>query len=67
VADGAQSPDCDHDPRRPFKLSWRHRDKEWGVVDCASIVIIERVGSRTVFGYDRHFVEPSRQRGFTVL
>lgn len=50
-----------------LKLFWRYRDKEWGVVDCASLVIIERIGCKTVFGYDRHFVEASRQRGFTVL
>jgi uncharacterized protein len=49
------------------KLFWRYRDKDWGVVDCASIVIMERLGCRTVFGYDQHFVEASRQRGFTVL
>jgi predicted nucleic acid-binding protein len=50
-----------------LKLFWRYRDKEWGVVDCASIVLMERIGCETVFGYDRHFVEASRQRGFTVL
>jgi predicted nucleic acid-binding protein len=49
------------------KLFWRYRDKEWGVVDCASIVMMERIGCETVFAYDRHFVEASRQRGFTVL
>jgi predicted nucleic acid-binding protein len=57
-------PDIESAALKPF---WRHRDKEWGVVDCASFVIIERIGCRTVFGYDRHFVEASRQRGFTVL
>ena len=50
-----------------LKLFWRYRDKEWGVVDCASLVIMERIGCKTVFGYDRHFVQASHQRGFTVL
>ena len=50
-----------------LRLFWRYRDKEWGVVDCASLVTMERIGCKTVFGYDRHFVEASRQRGFTVL
>jgi len=51
----------------PLKLFWRYRDREWGVVDCASLVILERIGCKTVFGFDRHFVEASRQRGFTLL
>ena len=50
-----------------LKLFWRYRDKEWGVVDCASLVIMERVGCKAAFAYDRHFVEASRQRGFSVL
>jgi len=50
-----------------LKLFWRYRDKEWGVVDCASLVIMERTGCKTVFCYDRHFAEASRQRGFAVL
>lgn len=40
---------------------------EWGVVDCASLIIMERLGCKTVFAYDRHFVEASQQRGFVVL
>ncbi len=50
-----------------LKLFWRYRDKEWGVVDCASLIIMERLGCKTVFAYDRHFVEASQQRGFVVL
>jgi len=50
-----------------IKLFWRYRDKDWGVVDCTSLVIMDRIGSRTVFAYDRHFVEASTQRGFAVL
>lgn len=50
-----------------LKLFWRFRDKGWGVVDCASLVIMERLGCRTAFGYDHHFVEASRQRGFAIL
>lgn len=50
-----------------LKLFWRYRDKDWGVVDCASLVIMDRLGCRTAFAYDRHFVEASKQRGFAVL
>jgi predicted nucleic acid-binding protein len=49
------------------KLFWRHRDKDWGVVDCASLIIMDRLGCQTAFAYDRHFVEASRQHGFVVL
>lgn len=50
-----------------LKLFWRYRDKDWGVVDCASLVIMDRLGCGTAFAYDRHFVEASKQRGFVVL
>ena len=48
-------------------LFFAYRDKTWGVVDCASIVVMELVGCRQVVAFDRHFVEASRQRGFEVL
>jgi predicted nucleic acid-binding protein len=50
-----------------LKLFWRYRDKDWGVVDCSTLVIMDRLGCRTAFGYDRHFVEASGQQGFAVL
>ncbi|MBI4526882.1 MAG: PIN domain-containing protein [Deltaproteobacteria bacterium] len=50
-----------------LELFWRYQDKTWGVVDCSSLVVMEAVGSRSAFAYDRHFVEASRQFGFTVV
>jgi uncharacterized protein len=41
-----------------LELFWRH--KEWGVVDCSSLVVMEIVGCRHASAYDRHFVEASR-------
>ncbi|MGH2355367.1 MAG: type II toxin-antitoxin system VapC family toxin [Chloroflexota bacterium] len=48
-------------------LFFRFRDKTWGVVDCASLVVMERLGCRHVLAYDRHIVEASRQYGFHVI
>jgi uncharacterized protein len=48
-------------------LFFRYRDKTWGVVDCASLVVMERTGCRQALAYDRHFVEATRQRGFQTL
>ena len=38
-------------------------DKEWGFIDCSSILICQQRGIRRVFTHDRHF----RQAGFAVL
>lgn len=38
-------------------------DKEWGLVDCISILIAERYKVRNVFTHDHHF----EQAGFSVL
>jgi predicted nucleic acid-binding protein len=48
-------------------LFFRYRDKNWGVVDCASLVVMERLGCRQALAYDHHFVEESHQRGFQTL
>lgn len=53
--------------RDALELFWRYQDKTWGVVDCSSLVLMEAIGCRHVFAYDTHFVEASRQFGFTVL
>jgi predicted nucleic acid-binding protein len=53
--------------RDALELFWRYQDKSWGVVDCSSLVVMEAVGSRSAFAYDKHFVEASRQFGFTVV
>ncbi len=48
-------------------LFWRYQDKKWGIVDCTSIMLMERQRCTVAFGYDRHFVEATRQHGFTLL
>lgn len=50
-----------------LELFWRHKDKTWGVVDCSSLIVMEIVGCRQAFAYDGHFIEASRQFGFTVV
>jgi uncharacterized protein len=52
---------------RAIDLFFTYRDKTWGVVDCSSLVAMEDLGCRLAFGFDRHFTEASRQRGFEVL
>lgn len=52
---------------RALDLFLRYRDKTWGVVDCASLVVMEELGCRQALAFDRHFVEASRQRGFVLL
>lgn len=41
-------------------------DKTWGVVDCASLVVMEQTSCSKAFAFDTHFMEASRQRGFSV-
>ena len=41
----------------------RRRDKEWGITDCVSFVVMEERGCREAFTGDHHF----RQAGFTPL
>jgi len=53
--------------RDALELFWRYQDKTWGVVDCSSLVVMEAVGSRSAFAYDKHFVDANRQFGFTVV
>jgi predicted nucleic acid-binding protein len=50
-----------------LRLFWRYQDKTWGVVDCSSLVVMDAVGCRRVFAYDTHFIEASRQFGFTLV
>jgi len=51
---------------RAVDIFWGYEDKTWGVVDCASLIVMEMVGCRRAFGFDRHFVQATRQYGFTL-
>ena len=48
-------------------LFWRYQDKDWGVVDCASLRVMEDIGCRQAFAFDRHFTEASKQYGFVIV
>jgi uncharacterized protein len=53
------------DVDRPlFDTGWeyfqQHHDKSYSLTDCISFVVMQRLGIRTAFTFDRHF----RQAGF---
>jgi predicted nucleic acid-binding protein len=48
---------------RALDLYEARADKTWGLVDCASILVMQDEGIRDVFGNDRHFA----QAGFRCL
>ena len=45
-----------------FDLYRRHTDKQWGLVDCVSFVVMRRMGLTTALAFDQHFV----QAGFVL-
>jgi uncharacterized protein len=49
--------------QRALHLYEARKDKEWGLVDCASFVVMEERGIQEAFTNDRHF----RQAGFRTL
>ena len=46
-----------------FNLYQKMNDKEWGLVDCGSIIVASKRELTEVFTTDRHF----KQAGFTIL
>ncbi len=46
-----------------FELYKQVKDKEWGLVDCTSIIVSRNMGIIEVFTADHHF----EQAGFTIL
>ena len=52
---------------RALKLFFAYQDKTWGVVDCASLIVMEALGCGQALGFARHVLEAGRQRGFEVL
>jgi predicted nucleic acid-binding protein len=46
-----------------FALYRAHRDKEWGLIDCISFVVMRRAGVAEALTFDQHFV----QAGFRAL
>jgi predicted nucleic acid-binding protein len=45
----------EEDVRRAWEVFRSYADKEWSFTDCASRAIIERLGIKTAFAFDRHF------------
>lgn len=48
---------------RGFELYRQMKDKEWGLVDCTSIIVARDMGITEIFTADHHF----EQAGFTIL
>ncbi len=48
---------------KAMKLYEDRSDKQWGLVDCSSIAIMQERGLREVLSSDHHFV----QAGFSIL
>lgn len=48
---------------RAFALYKSHQDKEWGLVDCISFIVMQDVGATDALTFDRHFA----QVGFRAL
>ena len=48
---------------RAFALYQSHQDKEWGLIDCISFVVMGDAGAAGALTFDKHFV----QAGFRAL
>ena len=48
---------------RAFQLYKSHQDKQWGLVDCVSFVVMRDAGILSALTFDQHFV----QAGFEAL
>ena len=48
---------------RGFELFSQMSDKEWGLVDCCSMVVAKDMSIRNIFSTDHHF----EQAGFNIL
>jgi len=49
--------------KKGFELYKKVADKEWGLVDCTSIILAKDMGIHEIFTTDHHF----EQAGFTIL
>ena len=45
----------EQDIRRTWETFSRYRDKDWSFTDCASKVVMERLGITVAFAFDHHF------------
>jgi predicted nucleic acid-binding protein len=49
--------------RRAWEIFQRYEDKDFSFTDCTSFALMEQLGLKTAFAFDRHF----EQYGFDVL
>jgi len=48
---------------RAFEMYKKYQDKEWGLIDCVSFVVMEEAGITAALTFDQHFI----QAGFDAL
>ena len=49
--------------RKSLDFYKTHQDKDWGIVDCFSFIVMKEVGIEQVLTFDKHFL----QAGFQPL
>lgn len=49
--------------KKGFELYQKMADKDWGLVDCTSIILAKNMGIQEILTTDHHF----EQAGFTIL
>ena len=54
---------ADKDLQQAWEVFRDYDDKEWSFTDCASKIIMENLGIKTAFAFDRHF----RQFGTIIV
>ncbi len=47
-------------------IFFRYRDKDWGIIDCSSLIVIERTGCKIVVAFDLHFSQAAKQFGLNI-
>lgn len=45
-----------------LEIFWNYQDKKWGVVDCASLVVMDIAGCDCALAYDSHFQLKTKNR-----
>jgi uncharacterized protein len=55
-----------HIDEQLFHLGWayfqQHQDKMYSLTDCISFVVMQKLGIRTAFTFDKHFVQAGFQK-----